>query len=177
MSQTLVLPQCSASPAGGGTCSYSIVGADTASEASNNVKSDRGWQDYLYKAEPNLGYHFVKFEVTVKIYQEEYEYVYDKQGTWNAQLQAYTYETDGSSDDEYLQDGAAWWKETYTWNNRQQTWVLWYVKNVEYINVVAVFEADSPTPTEGPYLLYDDTTGQLLYAPSSGQLIYGGSIT
>ena len=170
MAQTIVQPQCSVSPPGSGTISYRA----TSSGTFDNHPSSSQWQNFEYTATPAPGYRFARFHITGVLhwsihYPDYPEYDDSGSDTADTTRTANPYESNLSADGGVpIQSGGAWWLVSDNgWSVSEQS--------ISSISIVAEFER--VPPTEGPYLLYDDSTNQLIYAPSNGQLVYGGIIT
>lgn len=170
MSRTIVTPQCSVSPAGSGTIAYQATTSGSFSWSQLSA-----FQNYKYTATPAAGYRFVRFETRV-VLEWSYHY-YDSPGsdstgssTSTGQFSSNPHESNLSASGTVSdsQAGAYWYGGDY----ESYSYDFW----ISSISVVAVFEV-IPPPPQGPYLLFDDSSGKLLYAPSNGQLIYGGNIT
>lgn len=159
MAQTIVIPQCSVSPAGGGTCAFART---TFGPIPFTEYDFRGiYYNFRYSATPAAGYRFSHFHIVV----EETNTISGTRiaGDWN--------ESDNPYESDYLNwggqhawDASAWWIEQTDGN---------YSAWISSITVEAVFE-EIP---RGPYLICDDATAKLVYDGSTKKLVYGGAIT
>lgn len=153
MAQTITTPICSASPANGGSCAYTLG-------TSGGVSGMSGaFQNYTYTATPNPGWRFMRFEVS-------FDAVDSITGTQHYSLNKtdnpYTTETTA----DLLQfDGSAWWFYY------ELAPGIYDEQNIANLSVVAVFE-----PRNSGALIYSENqNGQLVYSGSQGgALVYDG---
>ena len=173
MARTIVQPQCSVSPAGGGTIAYQAT-----TSGSFSFHGASAYQNYQYTATPAAGYRFVRFEVTVKL-NWAFHFPNDPGGdysgeetlgpSWYDASNVYESNLSASGTINSTCGGAYWYAEDYGWE-QYEYWL-------SSITVVAVFELIP----QGPYLLYDDgpnATGRLIYdngPNATGLLVYGGA--
>lgn len=193
MSHVLTSPSCSVSPLAAYAAGCRCVAIAGSSETWDHSTDDggyrtswhKGFQNYKYQASRVGGWEFAHFEIHITEVEHLSPNGYDNHSEYDDTEWDNPYVTDAhrySGSDSLRTDiGAAWY------NDYESTWRgggsgtpppdRSYTNHTSQIEVVAVFVQTTPPTPEGPYLLYDDATGQLLYAPSSGQLIYGGNIT
>lgn len=169
MAQIIVQPQCSVSPAGGGTITYT----PTTSGQFTDYQSSR-FQNYKYTATPARGYRFKQFNTDVIL---KYKFHYpdnpsaDSSGQFTSGGTYYSnpHESDLSPSGTIVDSrgGAYWYAEDYGWE-QYEYWI-------SSIQVVAYFERIP----DGPMLLFDDSTGRLIFDDgpyNSGRLVYGGTL-
>lgn len=148
MAQTIAIPVCTVSPAGGGTCTYTLGTSGSISGATG------AYQNYVFTATPAPGWRFLRFNVTGEI-------IDSVTGSRNISRQPtdnpYTTQEDG---DTFEEDGSAWWWSLYGVNE----WV-------DSISVEAVFE-----PRNSGRLIYSANQGSALVrsANQGGALVYDG---
>ena len=152
MAQTIVTPVCTASPANGGSCTYSLGTSGSYSYPA----SSGAWQNYTYSASPAPGFRFLRFEITVTSKKTP-----GNPTTVTNRETSNPFETDGA-ESRWL-DGSAWWMAITAYPQSEE-WI-------DSISVVAVFE-----PRNSGQLVYSDNQGgQLVYSGSQGgALVYDG---
>lgn len=170
MARIIVQPQCSVSPAGGGTIIY------TPSTSGQFIYYQSSlFQNYQFSVTPARGYRFSRYLITT-VENWAYHYPDDPGGDYNGN-QTYSRQVTTTPYDSSITPrgtlnpscgGAYWYAEDYGW----QQYEYW----ISSIRVVAEFERIP----EGPMLLYDDdSTGRLIYddGPNNTELlVYGGTL-
>ena len=146
MARIIVQPQCSVSPAGGGTITYTPT-----TSGQFTVHAASQFQNYQFNVTPARGYRFWRYRITTVEnwsyhYPDNPDWDFDGSSTGSSVFTITPYETDltPSGTINPTHGGAFWYAEDYEWE-QYEYWI-------SSIQVVAEFERIP----EGPMLLYDD---------------------
>ena len=167
MNPQLVLPVCTVSPAGGGSCISQTIGTGNLPGLPNGALTDGAYTSYRYVATPRNGYRFAGFSVAVTSesaggYVETI--VSRFTGNWQGGVWTYEAEPDAQWLSSWDSAGYACWIR-YEWQGFVEVW------GVSAIEVAAVYEPVlythqlvNSSSLQNPVLLVHDPATDLLVA-------------